>query len=66
MTPARTNAEWRHDLKNQLGVVLGFAEIVLAELDPSSPVRADVEEIHTAAQRAMEIVRALGSAAPEP
>lgn len=58
--------EWRHDLKNQLGIVIGFAEIVLAELDPSSPLRGDVEEIHAAARRAMELVRALPAASAEP
>jgi signal transduction histidine kinase len=50
---------WRHDLKNHLGIVLGFSEMLLAELDPASPMRADVLEIHTAAERAMALVRSL-------
>jgi signal transduction histidine kinase len=65
MTSAAPTAEWRHDLKNQLGIVIGFAEVVLGELDPSSPLRADIEEIHAAAQRAMEMIRALPAAAAE-
>jgi signal transduction histidine kinase len=60
------NAQWRHDLKNQLGIVIGFAEVVLADLDPSNPMREDIEEIHAAAQRAMAMIRALPAAAPEP
>ena len=52
----RPSARWRHDLKNQLGIVLGFSEIVLQDLDETSTMRADVEEILKAAHRAMELV----------
>ncbi len=64
MTDAPARDRWRHDLKNQLGIVLGFSELLLNELDPASTHRADVEEIHTAAKRALEIVAAaaVGSA----
>ncbi len=56
MADASVPARWRHDLKNQLGIVLGFSELLLNELDPASAHRADIEEIHTAAQRALELV----------
>jgi two-component system cell cycle sensor histidine kinase/response regulator CckA len=49
-------ARWRHDLKNQLGIVLGYSELILQDVDPSNPVRADVEEILKAAQQAMALV----------
>ena len=49
-------AQWRHDIKNQLGIVLGFAEIVLQDLEEGGSMRADVEEILKAARRAMELV----------
>jgi signal transduction histidine kinase len=60
------SAIWRHDLKNQLGIVLGFAEMLLAELDPADPARADIQEIQAAAQRALAMVRALSPEAMEP
>jgi signal transduction histidine kinase len=59
MTDRLARDRWRHDLKNQLGVVLGFSELLLAELDPSNAHRADIEEIHAAAQRALDLVATL-------
>jgi signal transduction histidine kinase len=55
MTDHSVFSRWRHDLKNQLGIVLGFSELLLNELDPASPHRADLTEIHAAAQRALEL-----------
>ena len=48
---------WRHELKNQIGIVLGFSELLLHEMPPDDPRRSDVEEIRTAATRAMELVK---------
>jgi hypothetical protein len=59
MADASVLARWRHDLKNQLGIVLGFSELLLNELDPASAQRADIEEIHVAAQRALELLATL-------
>ena len=47
---------WQHDMKNQLGIVLGFSDLLLQELDPSDAKRADLLEIHAAATRAMELL----------
>lgn len=47
---------WRHDVKNQLGIILGFSELVLQEMEPADPRRPDLEEIHAAATRAMALV----------
>jgi len=47
---------WRHDVKNQLGIVLGFSELMLQEMEPSDPRRPDIEEIHAAATRAMALI----------
>lgn len=44
---------WQHDLKNQLGIVLGYSELTLQDLDKSHPLRPDLEEILKAAQQAM-------------
>jgi signal transduction histidine kinase/CheY-like chemotaxis protein len=40
-----------HDFNNLLTAILGYSELLLRELK-SSPLRADVEEIHSAAERA--------------
>ena len=56
------NARWRHDLKNQLGIVLGYSELILEEMDQSSPLRENVEEILKAAQHAL---RLMGQIEPE-
>ena len=47
---------WRHDLKNQLGIVMGFSELVLDELGAEHPLRPDVQEILAAARRAMDLL----------
>jgi hypothetical protein len=49
----------RHDFKNQLGVILGFSEILLTEAAPTDPRRGDFEEIHKAAKAALEILARL-------
>jgi signal transduction histidine kinase len=53
--------KWRHDLKNQLGIVVGFSELLLSEMDAADRHRADIEEIHTAAQRALDLLSHVGS-----
>jgi hypothetical protein len=50
------NARWRHDLKNQLGIILGYSELILQQLDQSNPLGADVEEILKAVQCALTLV----------
>jgi hypothetical protein len=49
-------AKWRHDLKNQLGIVLGYSELILQDLDRVHPMRADLEEILKAARQAMVLI----------
>lgn len=61
MTPSALPRGWKHDMKNQLGIVLGFADLLLNELNPSDPRRADIQEIHQAATRAMELLSRLKS-----
>jgi signal transduction histidine kinase len=43
----------RHDFKNQLAIIQGFAEILLAEAAADDPHRRDLEEIHKAALTAL-------------
>jgi signal transduction histidine kinase len=56
------DANWRHDLKNQLGVIVGYAELIQQGLDQSNPLRSEVDEIMRAAQHALMLVRKLESA----
>ena len=48
-----------HDFNNILTVVIGFAELATEQLDPSSPVRRDIEEIQRAADSATSLTRQL-------
>jgi PAS domain S-box-containing protein len=48
-----------HDFNNLLTVVIGFAELAIAQLDQSSPVRSDIEEIRRAANSAALLTRQL-------
>jgi len=46
----------RHDFKNQLAIIRGFAEILLAEAVADDPRRRDLEEIHKAAVTALALL----------
>jgi hypothetical protein len=48
-----------HDFNNMLSVVLSYASLVLGELKPGDPLRADIEEIQHAGERAAEMTRQL-------
>ncbi len=48
-----------HDFNNMLGVILGYTEIALEEVDPSQPLFADLVEIRKAATRSADITRQL-------
>ena len=48
---------WRHEMKNQIGIVLGFSELLLQEMAQDDPRRADIEEIHTAAGKALDLMK---------
>jgi hypothetical protein len=45
-----------HKLKNHIAVVAGFAELLLADCGEDDPKRADLLEIHNAAQQAMALI----------
>jgi signal transduction histidine kinase len=56
VTDKRDSRRWRHDMKNQLGIILGFSELLLDEMTAGDPRRQDLQEIHTAAGRAMTLL----------
>ncbi|HEY5374744.1 MAG TPA: response regulator [Polyangiaceae bacterium] len=48
-----------HDFNNLLSVILGYASLVIAELKPGEPLRADIEEVERAGLRAAQLTRQL-------
>ena len=48
-----------HDLNNVLGIVVGYAELLLSEVDQSSPIRPHLLNIMTGGERAAAIVQDL-------
>lgn len=46
----------RHDFKNQLGIILGFADVLLTDMSPDDARRPDVEEIQKAATAALALL----------
>jgi signal transduction histidine kinase len=60
MAPAMTDDDKsRHDFKNQLAIIRGFAEILIAEAPAGDPRRRDLEEIHKAAVTALDLLARL-------
>ena len=55
MNSAMTDERARHDFKNQLAIIRGFAEILLAD-QPGDRQRRDLEEIHKAAVSALALL----------
>lgn len=55
----RLSAGLAHDFNNLLAPILTVSGLVRAELAPGSPLREDLEEIQSAAQKARELVRGL-------
>ena len=49
----------RHDFKNHMGIILGFSELLIADMADDDPRKPDVMEIRTAALSAMELLRLL-------
>lgn len=48
-----------HDFNNLLSVILAYAGFALDQLHKSDPIRADIEEVHEAGQRAAAVTRQL-------
>jgi signal transduction histidine kinase/ActR/RegA family two-component response regulator len=48
-----------HDFNNVLSVILSYGELIIGDLQPADPLRADIEEIRKAASRAAGLTHQL-------
>jgi signal transduction histidine kinase/CheY-like chemotaxis protein len=48
-----------HDFNNLLSVILSYTSMIVRDLKPGDPLRADVEEVHKAGIRARDLTRQL-------
>ncbi len=48
-----------HDFNNLLSVILGYTSLIVGDLNPGDPLRADIEEVHLAGVRATDLTRQL-------
>ena len=48
-----------HDFRNLLAVIVNYCELVAAEINDPEAVKADIVEIRTAAERALELTEKL-------
>ena len=53
-----------HDMKNMLGVVVGYANLLLADMPPDDAKRPDIEEILRAGETALALLEKWKAAAP--
>lgn len=53
-----------HDMKNQLGIVLGFSNLLLDDMAPDDPRRADLDEVRKAGEAALAILNNWSVSAP--
>ena len=48
-----------HDFNNMLGVILGYTEMALSQVDSDQPLHSDLEEVQRAALRSADLTRQL-------
>ena len=52
-----------HDMKNYLGIIIGFANLLLDDMPADDPRRADVDEIRKAGDGALALLEKRPAAA---
>lgn len=55
-----------HDFRNLLAVIVNYAELIAEETDDPAAVKADIEEIRAAAERAIAMTDRLPRPGPRP
>jgi hypothetical protein len=58
--PELTNEQVIHQLKNHLAIIVGFTDLLLADLQEGERRAADLREVHKAARQAMAILPEVG------
>jgi signal transduction histidine kinase len=53
-----------HDMKNQIGIVIGYANLLLDEMPADDARRGDLEEIRKAGETALSLIEAWDAAPP--
>ncbi len=54
-----------HDMKNMLGIVIGYSSLLLDEIAVDDPRRGDVDEIRKAGESAVALLDAWDAAPPD-
>ena len=54
-----------HDMKNQLGIIIGYSSLLLDEMPADDAKRADVDEIRKAGETALTMVDSWHAALPD-
>jgi len=60
----RNSRPFVHDMKNYLGIVIGYSNLLLEELPPEDPLRTDVDEIRKAGEAAIALVEKWSATPP--
>jgi hypothetical protein len=60
VTAVPDDSDFEHALKNYIGIILGYAELLLEDLPAGDPHRDDVREIQKAALAAAALVSRTG------
>lgn len=53
-----------HDMKNMLGIVIGFSTLLLDDMSSDDPKRSDVDEIRKAGENALALLEKWQAAPP--
>ena len=54
-----------HDMKNMLGIIIGYSNLLLDDMAADDPKRADVDEIRKAGENAVALLDAWRAAPPD-
>jgi hypothetical protein len=57
-------ASFEHDMKNMLGIIIGYSNALIDDLPPDDPRRADLEHIRKAGESALALLREWSTAVP--
>ena len=51
-------------MKNQLGIIIGFSHLLLDEMPPDDPRRADLDEVRKAGEAALALLNGWNVSVP--